>query len=291
MKKICLITFIGFCVASCSITSKIKKGQVAPLEFDEEIKFSTQKSVIIFPVKLNGIEKNFLFDTGADFNVIQRDSLLGNQKKYDGASNREMELGNEYTKSIKIGEVDFQNTYGVNGDLSGLKEQIPNFGGLIGQPIISKANWLIDYPNKSLRISNKDLADNSFTSVEIKREDGAPYTFITINEKRYKVIIDTGSTSDFNLPRESKLAEELLTMYSFQDNIKERYTLGGLQKITEKVGVVPEIKLGNLSFKDVKTNINVSSQPRIGMGFFKDCVIYIDNIEKNYKIKKIDSKE
>ncbi len=202
-----------------------------------------------------------------------------------------MELGNEYTKSIKIGEVDFQNTYGVNGNLTGLKEQIPNFGGLIGQPIISKANWLIDYPNKSLKISNKHLADSSFTTVEIKREDGAPYAFITINEKRYKVIIDTGSTSDLNLPKESELAQELLTMYNFQDNIRERYTLGGLQKIAEKVGIVPEIKLGNLNFRDVNININVSSQPRIGMGFFKDCVIYIDNIENNYKIKKIDYKE
>ncbi len=79
-KRILFFVLITICLLGCSITSKIKKGQVVPLEFDEEIKFSTQKSVIILPVALNGVEKNFLFDTGADFNVIQRDSLIGNQK-------------------------------------------------------------------------------------------------------------------------------------------------------------------------------------------------------------------
>jgi hypothetical protein len=60
----------------------------------------------------------------------------------------------------------------------------------------------------------------------------------------------------------------------------------GIESIKEKIGIVPMIKLGNMEFKDVNTTINVSSQPRIGIGFFKNCEIYIDNLENNYKIKK-----
>ena len=41
-----------------------------------------------------------------------------------------------------------------------------------------------------------------------------------------------------------------------------------------------------MGFKNVSTKINVQSPPRIGIGFFKDCGIYIDNLENNYKIKK-----
>lgn len=170
--------------------------------------------------------------------------------------------------------------------MEGLKEQVHNFGGIIGQPIINKANWLIDYPNKKLRISNENLVDETFETIKIKREQGLPYTYISINGIEYKVIIDLGSSSEFNLPKESKLAKQLLRRHDFADNERDRYTLGGLQKITENVGIVPLIKLGNIDFKNVKTTINTSSQMRIGLGFFKDYKMYIDNINNSYRIKK-----
>ena len=273
-------------IFGCSVTKIQKEGTVFPENFDFETEFTTQKSTIILPVEINGVLKNFLFDTGADFNVIQRDLTLGKVSNIGGASKRKAKMGEEYVQSMKIGNVDFKNTFAKNGDLAGLKEQIPNFGGLIGQPIINKANWLINYPNKKLRISNQNLADSSFKTLKIISEDGIPYTFISINETIYKVLIDFGSSSEFNLPKESKLAKKLLELYDFDENVRDRYTVGGLQTIKEKVGIVPLIKLGSLDFKNVKTTINVSSQPRIGIGFFKDCIIYIDNQENNYKIKK-----
>lgn len=275
--------FISF---SCSVTKNQKKGTVQPQNFNFETEFTTAKSVIILPFEIDGISKNFLFDTGADYSIIQRDSTLGNIKNYDGASNREMALGNEYVKSLKIGNVEFQNTFSINGNLEGLKEQIPNFGGIIGQPIISKANWLIDYPNKTLQITNEDLVDNTFQTIKIKRENGAPYTLISINGVEQKVVIDFGSSSEFSLPKESKLAKQLLQQYLFTDKERDRYTLGGLQTIKEKVGIVPLVKLGDMEFKNVSIKIGVQSQPRIGISFFKDCVIYIDNLENSYKIKK-----
>ncbi len=187
---------------------------------------------------------------------------------------------------MKIGHIEFLNTFAGNGNFEGLKEQIPNFGGIIGQPIINKANWLIDYPNKTVHISSENLVDNTFQTIQIKREHGAPYTVISINGFEQKVIIDFGSSSEFNLPEESKLAQQLLEQYNFDDNERDRYTLGGLQTIKEKVGIVPLIKLGNMEFKNVNTTVNISSQPRIGIGFFKDCIIYIDNLDHSYKIKK-----
>ncbi len=271
---------------SCSITKIQKEGTVLPEIFNYETEFTTQKTVIILPLKLNGVSKNFLFDTGADFSVIQRDSIFGKVSNVSGASKRKMKMGEEYVKSIKIGDVDFRNTFAQNVDLIGLKEQIPNLGGIIGQPIISKANWLIDYPNKKLRISNENLIDKTFETIKIKREGGAPYTYISINGIEYKVIIDFGSSSEFSLPKESKLAKQLLQQYQFVDNERDRWTVGGLQKIKEKAGIVSLVKLGDMEFKNVSTKIGVQSQPRIGIGFFKDCIIYIDNLENSYKIKK-----
>jgi len=63
-----------------------------------------------------------------------------------------MKLGKKCVKSLKIGTVEFKNTFALNGDLDGLKQQISDFGEIIGQTIINKANWQINYPNKKLKI-------------------------------------------------------------------------------------------------------------------------------------------
>ena len=271
----------------CGVGKMQKQGKVIPGNFDTELDFTTAKSIILIPGKINTSTKNFLFDTGADLSLVQRDSLIGKTGKWTGASKRKMELGTEVIQSFQIKDVEFVDTYAVNGDLIGLKEQIPNFGGLIGQSIISKANWLIDYPNKRIRITDKDLSDGSYQTVEIERKNGNnPYTDIVIDGQKLRVVIDFGSSSEFNLPEESKLAKLLVDKYNFKNNQRERYTLGGLQMIKERVGTVPLIKLGNMEFKNVNATINSSSQPRIGIGFFKDCIIYIDNTNEDYKIKK-----
>jgi len=289
MKKIKIVLFaliIHLTFSSCSTTKIQKKGKVLPETFNYETEFTTLKTVIIVPAKINGISKNFYFDTGAQFSVIQRDSITGESVTIHGASNRSIDGGSETVKSFKIGDVEFIETFATNTDMIGLKEQIPNFGGIIGTTIINKANWLIDYPNKKLRISNKNLADETFKTIKIKRKGGSPYTNISINGIEYKVVIDFGSSSEFSLPKESELAKQLLQKYEFTDNKRDRYAIGGLQTIKEKIGIVPLIKLGTMEFKNVSTKINVQSQPRIGISFFKDYIIYIDNLENSYKIKK-----
>ncbi len=285
--KIIIITATLLLINGCSITKLQKKGDIESKEFHYSMDFTTAKGLVLIPAIVDGHKKNFLFDTGADLTLIQRDTLKGSVTKIKGASKRKMELGKEIVKSIKIGTINFRNTYAWNGDMKGLKEQINNFGGIIGQPIISKANWLINYPLKKLEISNENLTDNSFQSIEIKREGGAPYTYITINDKEYKVVIDLGSTSSFNIPEGSKLGEEILNTYDFKNNERERYTLGGNQTIKEKIGILPLIRIGDIEFKNVETTVNNSSQLRIGIKFFEKYKIYIDNENKKYKIKKI----
>ena len=148
--KLILFTLLLHISFSCSVTHYQKKGTVEPKSFDTEIEFTTVKTVIIIPSKINGVAKNFYFDTGAQYSIIQRDSIKGKTMTLDGASNRSIETGSEEVESLKIGNVEFVGTVASNTDMIGLKEQIPNFGGLIGTPIINKANWLIDYPNTPL---------------------------------------------------------------------------------------------------------------------------------------------
>ena len=73
-----------------------------------------------------------------------------------------------------------------------------------------------------MKISNKDLVGASFQAIKFERIDGAPYTFITINDVEHKVIIDLGSSSEFNIPEGSKLAKQLLEKYTFKNSERER---------------------------------------------------------------------
>jgi len=283
-----LILPLLFLLFGCSITKLQEKGEVEPQNFHSKLTFKTYKGVIGFEGSVNGDIKTFLFDTGADFCLLQRDSIVGKKSNFSGASKRKMKLGNERLESLVIGGIKFINTHALNGDFVGLKEQVPNFGGLIGQSIIQKANWLIDYPNKLIEISNRSLVDNTYKEIETIRDNGNnPYTFIEVNGKRYKVVIDLGSTSTLNLPKDSQFAKDIMNLIDLNENSRERYTLGGLQNITEKIGVIPTVKLGGFDFSNVDVNINTSSQPRIGINFFKDYLIYIDNSNGGiFKLKK-----
>ncbi len=88
-----------FLLSACSsVTNYQKKGNVSTDVFNETIEFTTIKTVILLPVQIDGVSKNFLFDTGADVSVIQRDSLIGKTGNFSGASKRKMELGKELVK-------------------------------------------------------------------------------------------------------------------------------------------------------------------------------------------------
>ena len=168
---------------------------------------------------------------------------------------------------------------------NGLKQQIPAFGGLIGTPIINKANWLFNYPKKKLTVSNAHLADETFKSIKISRQSGVPYADINIGGTTYKAMIDMGSSSALSVPEGSPLAQILLNKYKFQDNERPVYTIGGMQKVKERIGMIPNLKIGDIDFSGVPVDIRKTSALRIGARFFMEYVLYIDNINRDFKIK------
>lgn len=284
--SIVVTTFVACFSLSFSLTKIQKNGYVVPDSFHCKSRFTTVKTLIVIPVEINGDSKNFLFDTGADITMVQRDTVKGKTTKINGATNRKMKVGNEIVKSIKIGDVEFIDTYTMNGDFVGLKEQIPNFGGLIGQPIIRKANWLINYPQKTIELSNQNLIDNTFTILKVKTKHGLPYVTLSINGENFTALIDLGSSSALSIPEDSKLAKTILENYVFNDNERDIYTIGGLQKTKEKTGEIATVFLDEFEFKNIPATIRYTSQVRIGNDFFKDYVVYIDNTHTTYFLKK-----
>lgn len=284
--KLLSILLMTVLLTGCSTPKFLKQGHMASKSFYYKTNFSTIKTLIVLPVEINGINRNFLFDTGAEVTLLQRDTTKGKIEKINGSTNRKTNVGSETIQSMKIGTVEFVDTYAMNANLIGLKEQVPNFGGLIGQPMISKANWLIDYPNKSIEISDKHLIDSTYKPIEIRQKKGASYITLIINGAKYPALIDLGSSSALAIPENSELAKQMLEKYDFQENEREIYSIGGLQKTKEKVGSIKNIYLDDIEFKNVKATIRHTSEIRIGNDFFKDYIVYIDNSNSNYSLKK-----
>jgi hypothetical protein len=260
---------------------------VQPDQFYHELQFNTYRSLMVIPMKVNGISRNFLFDTGAQLTLLQQDSVTGKSATITGASKRKVKMGHEMVDLFELGGIKFINTHAANSPLQSLKDSIPEFGGLIGQPIIEKANWLIDYTNQKLQISSTNLADDSFQSIEIRWKDGSPYTQLHIGGKSYKTIVDLGSSGEVTIPENSKLAKQLLATYLFNKIDKEGYTLGGWQMQKQYVATIPTIKLGEFEFTNVEVKIKHTSQRRVGIPLFKNHLLYIDNTAGNYKIKPL----
>ncbi|MEL6670393.1 MAG: hypothetical protein AAFP08_15585 [Bacteroidota bacterium] len=241
---------------------------------------------MLVPCMYEGVVKNYYFDTGAQLTDIQRENIKGKRVQVRGASNRDIEAGTEVLRSFLIGDVEFKNTFATNSDARGLKEQIPNYGGTLGRPIIDRANWLIDIPNQELTLSNRELVDDTWLDIPLEENPtGAPLTSIVVEGETYRAIIDLGSTSMLNVPAGTELAAELMSIYNFEDRARDRYTVGGNQSVVEKVCTIPSIQVGEIEFEQVEVTINESSQIRVGINLFRGRKIYIDNLNGKYRVQ------
>ncbi len=283
--KTCIVILIGLLCQNC-IQYKQNKGFVSPKSGESTIDFSTNKGVIVIPVEIEGTQKYFLFDNGDDLTTTNRDKLMGRITKVSSANGNVVKLGQETVSLMKIGDFEFRKIRARNQNLSFIKKDVPNLGGLIGQSIISKANWLIDYPNKKLTIYKTELSTNDFEQVPIKniRE---PILELNYDGQKYLAFVDLGSSTAFSVTEGTDLANKLLKDYNFKPNTREVATAGGLSTITEQVAMVSNLKIGSLVFNNVYTSIRKSSSQniRIGMEFFKNNKLYIDNTNGIYKVK------
>jgi hypothetical protein len=274
-------------LSGCSVTQYQKQGYAGPENFHYKTTFIPYKSCVVLPAVIGNDTLNFLFDTGCQITLIQKDSTSGGNMEVTGASNKTINLGQVIIDVLKIGDVTFHNTNAAGGNYVGLKEKIPNFGGLIGQPVISKANWLIDYTKNTIEISSEDLSDSSFEIIPIRVKNGSPFTWITIDGKKHKVLIDLGSSKGMSIPQNAEPADEIIQKYHFQENEREVYRIGGLETLKEHIGNIPVVQIGDIVFNDVETSVVNTNKIRIGNSFFKDYILYIDNTHKCCKIKRI----
>jgi hypothetical protein len=210
MKKLYLLLFIFFTVLSFSqegfqFTTNKKKIKVP---------FQLINNLIIIPVQVNGVNLNFLLDTGVEntilFSLDDADSLQFNH--IEKIKIRGLGSGNTidalHSKKNKISLNDFEDN---NHEIYIVLDQEINFSSQLGIPVhgiigyeFFKNHFIeINYSRKRLNIykNNQDFSINKlkqYDEIPISLELQKPYieTFTSLNDKevKTKLLVDSGGS-------------------------------------------------------------------------------------------------
>ena len=200
-----IIAFFLIILLSSCVTYKYKKqGFVTKKEYLKEIPFTYENGFIFIPVTIQEKEYNFLLDTGAELNLIAptiSSELNVKQLKKGTVSNGSdsvKKVERVQINSIQIAGIEFQETVSLVWDVSKFGKYIrcKKIDGIIGNNLMRKANWQIDYQKQIIRITDNnesfEISDNS-KKIKMNSENVGNVKFnLKIGLKTKYFTFDTG---------------------------------------------------------------------------------------------------
>ena len=249
-----------------------KKGYVKQKEYFVEIPFNYVNKHIYIEVVISGKKYNFVFDTGYEVTTI--DSNIAKEIQYkiikevslSGSSFADQKVTLVELPNIAIATLDFEESYGLLQDLSFTKKPATQkIDGIIGNNLMRKSKWQIDYVQKVIRISNKiDQFKNLPTAkkIELNNKDwGLGFVDIELNNQKHQFLFDLGSNGEFT------------ANHSFVKFLKEKDTLLQQEKQTFPVG---KIKIGEIELNDKSITLEKRAGSLLGNAFFENYLLTID---------------
>ena len=249
-----------------------KKGYVKQKEYFVEIPFNYVNKHIYIEVVISGKKYNFVFDTGYEVTTI--DSNIAKEIQYkiikevslSGSSFADLKVTLVELPNIAIASLDFEETYGLLQDLSFTKNPATQkIDGIIGNNVMRKSKWQIDYVQKVIRISSKiENFKNLPTAkkIELNNKDwGLGYVAIELNNQKHQFLFDLGSNGEFT------------ANHSFVKFIKEKDTLLQQEKQSFPIG---KIKIGEIELNDKSITLEKRAGSLLGNAFFENYLLTID---------------
>lgn len=301
MKKTIIISLL-LIFASCNTLRNniLQNGTLKQTNFVEQIPFNFENGLPLVTVNIEGINYNFLLDTGAPTVITPKLakflnlSLATNSKTGDSQGNVKKQ-DFVVIKNIQIGNINFENTGAAVIDLhQNLTMKCLNYDGIIGANLMSKAIWEIDYPNKSIKITDKkeklDISKNAISIDFTTKIQKTPLVVIKIGNKiENKVTFDTGAKGNFNLTV-SNFSTEIKNLKSIVQIGKSSTGIygNGASNKTQFLKI-QDLTLGNFNVKNQIVRFDENDTNLVGNDFFRFFKIVINwNENKIYMTKIIE---
>jgi hypothetical protein len=245
----------------------------------DTIPFSLEKRLIVFGGSINGVPINFAFDTGATTTVSNTNTnraanieLLGGQRKVKDANQQVAKIDNTFIQTLSIGNKKVTNFKGLSYDM-----QYLNCANLVllGQDVIKKFNWKIDFEKQVLYISNKAFeTDNTMITWPVTYKGGRPHINFTVNGKSYSnCLIDMGFTQIFDVNQNvdvlSNEAKYKINQQKANQHITSSMGLMGYGKPEDVTYFVSDsIYFNNTLFTKVPVSLSGKTDNKLGVQFF-----------------------
>ncbi|MCP9755240.1 hypothetical protein EGI26_08750 [Lacihabitans sp. CCS-44] len=248
----------------------------------DTIPFSLDKKLIIFKGKINGVDIDFAFDTGAQSGVANSKNVakaqiktLGKGTKITDSNQVKKKIGDIEIKDFEIAGFHFSKIKDHNIDMPYL--YCANLY-LLGQTVIKKLNWQFDFEKMLVYISKSPFKENqnSINWPITSYKGNRPHVNFELGGKIFKnLLVDTGFTSVLELDSTYSAVKNAFLQ---KQNIGQGYqvmasTMGlmgfGKPSLTKEFRM-DSIKIGNTLFKDVPIIINPETDNKVGLKFFSD---------------------
>ena len=176
--------------------------------FQDTIPFRNDLGLIIIPITFNGVEKQFAFDTGAEYSVAYgwaQESLTKTSKTMTINSSSGLKSKMRFYKSgtIELGSRKIRGHRILNTPKNTIFSCY-RVDGILGVDIIKELNWTIDYEKKILIM----YPDNYFPEkvkkmhpLDFDFKNNRPYLFLKLKKNRLRFLLDTGAGGNSNIAR------------------------------------------------------------------------------------------
>ncbi|MDT0651850.1 retropepsin-like aspartic protease, partial [Autumnicola edwardsiae] len=304
-----LILLFSFSINGCTSLKRLKtvtQGIIVQQNYIEEIPFKFIDGQIYVQVEINDKFYPFIFDTGndltsIDLSLIDEIDFSSNSvnNKITDASN--ISRINDYLslKKLSIGGIEFENIGAQTTDFSHYKQvnACKPFVGIIGNNLMRKAKWEINYQDETLKITDNIKKLNIPEDASKFKTDSGNYGSadikIAINGFKDKYTIDTGF-SGF-MCAGMNLFEKII----LKDNIRYTSRTGinsisahGFTKTTNYKVRIKNIELGSTEISDQIVDFETGQSKLLGNEFLKHFIIRIEwdeeliYLEKKIKLEK-----
>lgn len=262
----------------------------------DSIPFHYDAKLIVFKGKINNIDTDFAFDTGASMSVLPTD-IAASAKVNDGRS-RLVKDSNKKQKSmstakidnLSIGSYNFKNTSTIVYD----NPFLDCYGYfLLGADIINQLNWKIDFEKKMIYISNNkfDKGEAEVTA-KVKFKNERHYTNLKINGEQFSdCLIDFGYVGQFEVSDNNAIFTKIQQSKTIENKTLqgERYNVGLSSDRTSPITafIIEKLTFGDFNFPNLKVELKPATSNKIGLQFFTEqcSFVIINSSEKAYYLK------
>jgi len=307
-KIVSLLILILFSSAIYSQKINLSSVTIDQKNYYEELKFEVVLEKIIIPVTINNKTYKFLLDTGAPniiSNTVLKDLEIQNQKNISvsDANNKKQDMNMVGVKSIKINNLDFQNTVALVSDLDNhFLLKCYEIDGFIGSNLLQNSILKISLKDKKIIITDdiKKLKTTAKpTKLKLIGAQKSPFIALNVfgknNEKGSEyALLDTGMDGLYDISNRTN------TIFQKENVVEKLATNSGASDVglfgvnvskEQQLIKVNAVEINQTTFENIVTTTTDDNNSRIGLDLLKYGDVIIDFKSKKFYFeaeKKID---